>query len=247
MGLDLAGLDYELNWVPIQDLKSEEFLKINPNGKVPTLETEDGPIFETHAILRYAARRGGKGYGATPYENAQVDQWLDWVNCELQPLAPQFLYQIFGFEFPGLSYEKDGMFKAKAEFLKRISHLNTSLNGKDFIVGSEMTIADVALINSTVQFLTFCVADKQRKGFANVYKWLENCAQNAAFQKWFGRLRLIPKPLNFAKVETAPQAAPAKKSKSKSKSKSKAREAAPAPAPSKPKGPQFPPSKIFLT
>lgn len=237
MALDLCGLDYEQVWVPLTELKSEAMLKLNPNGKVPVLETADGPIYETNAILRYAARTAGKAYGATAYEQAQVDQWLDWVNCDLMTLGPQFLYQIFGFEFPTISYQKDGMFKGKAQFLNKIKDLNQALADRDFIVGTEMTIADVAIVNATVHFLTFCMADKQRKGFANVFRWLEAVAQNAAFQKWFGRLRLLPKPLNFAKIEAAPK--PQKQQKKKQKKQQAA------PKPKKKRGPDFPDSNDY--
>lgn len=240
MGLELAGLDYELAFVALQDLGSEDYLKINPNGKVPTLETEDGPIFETHAILRYAARKAGKLYGSSPYEQAQVDQWLDWVNCDLQTLAPQFLFQIFGFEFPGIPYQKDGMFRAKAQFLKKLATLNNALKDKDFIVGNEISIADVAILNATIHFLTFGLADKQRKQYANIFNWLDNVAKTDSFKKWYGRLRLSPKPLNFAKIEAA-----AAKPKKQEKKKNKGGQQQQKPKQEKKKGIQFPPSKNY--
>ena len=46
--------------------KSEEYLKKHPLGKVPTLETPEGCIYESGAILRYLARKAGKFYGKTP-------------------------------------------------------------------------------------------------------------------------------------------------------------------------------------
>jgi len=85
-------------------------------GKVPVLGTPEGTLFETHAILRHIARSAGKFYGCSPIENTRVDMWLDFINSDLQTLAPQFLYQLYGFEFPGMSYEKSGLFRAKSEF-----------------------------------------------------------------------------------------------------------------------------------
>ena len=49
------------------DSKSKEFLAKNPLGKVPVLETNDGFLYETNAILRHLARSSNKLYGSSPY------------------------------------------------------------------------------------------------------------------------------------------------------------------------------------
>ena len=60
--------------------KSPEFLKLNPFGKVPTLETPGGEgVFESNAIARFVARQSPSAaaqlLGGTPIEQAQVDAW----------------------------------------------------------------------------------------------------------------------------------------------------------------------------
>ena len=60
--------------------KTPEFLKLNPFGKVPTLETGDGQgVFESNAIARFVARQSPSAaaqlLGKTPIEQAQVDAW----------------------------------------------------------------------------------------------------------------------------------------------------------------------------
>jgi len=66
MGLDLCGQDYDLVFHPMGELK-EKIGHLNPAAKVPTLETSEGALSETHAILRHAARVSGKAYGSTPF------------------------------------------------------------------------------------------------------------------------------------------------------------------------------------
>ena len=55
-----AKVELEMkNMKSIAETKSSDFLKLNPNGKIPLLETNDGPIFESNAIMYQVARIGG--------------------------------------------------------------------------------------------------------------------------------------------------------------------------------------------
>jgi glutathione S-transferase len=55
------------------------FRSLNPNGTVPVWQERDFALWESHAILRYLARREGRLYGASAHEIARTDQWLDWT------------------------------------------------------------------------------------------------------------------------------------------------------------------------
>jgi len=70
---ELAGVPVELVQTEYSETKTPEFLKRNPLGKIPVIETAEGPLFETTAILRYIARVSGKLYGASNYEAGLVD------------------------------------------------------------------------------------------------------------------------------------------------------------------------------
>jgi elongation factor 1-gamma len=61
----LRFFDFKVECVrlPLNEWKSAEYLKKHPWGKVPTLETPEGCIFESHSIMRYFARKAGKMYG----------------------------------------------------------------------------------------------------------------------------------------------------------------------------------------
>jgi elongation factor 1-gamma len=71
----LAKVPLEHVNITYEDLKKDEHLKRHPLGKVPALETPQGPLFESNAILRYIARenRNAGLYGSTPYSEALVD------------------------------------------------------------------------------------------------------------------------------------------------------------------------------
>ena len=77
------GLEYELHRIDMSknEQKSPEFLKINPNGKIPAIVDHDVPvaIFESGAILHHlGTKAGGKLLGETPAERASVLAWTFW-------------------------------------------------------------------------------------------------------------------------------------------------------------------------
>ena len=71
----LAEVPVEYVNISHEDIKKPEHLARHPLGKVPAIETADGPLFESNAILRYIARLNrAKGlYGANAYEEGLVD------------------------------------------------------------------------------------------------------------------------------------------------------------------------------
>ena len=56
-----------------------DYLKLNPNGKVPTLVDGDVVVWESNTILRYLGNKhGGSFYPADPAARSHVERWMDW-------------------------------------------------------------------------------------------------------------------------------------------------------------------------
>ncbi len=85
--LEELGLAYAQELVPVEQPRPAAYLALNPLGKVPTLVDDGITLTESHAILRYLARREGRHdlYGPTPGEAAHVDEWLDRFALVLRP------------------------------------------------------------------------------------------------------------------------------------------------------------------
>lgn len=89
------GLPYELRDVDRLSggLDSAEFRALNPLGKIPALETPDGVMFETAAILLYLAdRHGGLAPSPASPERAAFLSWLFFTSTNLHPLLLTFFY-----------------------------------------------------------------------------------------------------------------------------------------------------------
>lgn len=229
MVMDACGVECSHEWYSLQDIKEGKLKHLTPTGKSPVLETPEGPLFETMAIIRHTSRVSGKLGGSSEFEQAQIDQWLSWANAELDSTFAQFLYQTWGLQFPGLSYKSEDITKGKEVFLQKLAILNSHLQGRKSVVGSDFTIADYALAGYLYQPMSFCLSDKERNGVKDVLQWLEGVSQTSPFKRWIGRLRYCAKPFAIpqpAKEETK-DAKPAKAAGKAKEEKPKAKEEKP--------------------
>jgi len=168
--LEETGLEYEAHRVTLSDadVKSPEFLSLNPNNKIPAIIDPNGPdgapigLFESGAILLYLASKTGKFAGSNATEQAKVTQWLMFQMGGLGPMFGQI-----GF----------------AEGRRILGVLNGELANKDWIAGS-YSIADMA-IAPWLRALDFYGAKEILgwDGFTNVTAYLDRFLERDAVQR----------------------------------------------------------------
>lgn len=145
--LEEAGLAYET--VPVDTSKGEQhspaFRAINPNGKVPAIVDTEGPggrdavVFDSTAILLYLAEKTGTFLGAAQ-DRPQMLSWLMFIGTGLGPFSGQAVH--FQYAAPeGLAYAVN-RYRREAE--RHYQVLNDRLAGRDYILGSDYTIADIS-------------------------------------------------------------------------------------------------------
>lgn len=137
----LAGIAHEVINVDLAsgEQKGEAFLALNPAGQVPVIEDGDTVITDANAILVYLARKYAPAYlPSDPVAEAEVQKFLTLAAGEVAfgPAAAR-LINVFNAALD-------------AEFCKTVAErvlgkLEAHLEGRDFLVGSAPTIADVAI------------------------------------------------------------------------------------------------------
>ncbi len=147
--LEEAGLDYTITRVDIGkgDQFKPDFLKIAPNNRMPAIidhEPADGgapiSIFESGAILWYLAEKTGKFLPTDTRGKVAVSEWLFWQMAGLGPMTGQ--YGHFATYAPEkIPYAIDRYTRERQRLL---GVLDKQLKGREFIVGDEYTIADMA-------------------------------------------------------------------------------------------------------
>jgi len=215
-------IDFPSDFKMGTDNKTKEFLQMNPLGKVPVLKTLDGPIFESHAILRYLAQKGKKNLlGKTAYESALVDQWMEFASTQIEPPASTWLYPIWGL----IPNNPAATNKAKGDILRLLTVLNTHLSSRTFLVGERISLADICVAINLFYPYTMVLDLGLRKKFTHTNRWFLTVLNQPEFKEYFPEVVLcvksaVPKEPEV-KAETKPEPA---KEKPKAASKKEEKE-----------------------
>ncbi|MDX8520800.1 glutathione S-transferase family protein [Mesorhizobium dulcispinae] len=142
--LGLLDIAYETRMVSIFEGEShtEEFLKLNPAGAVPVLGLENGEaIAESNAILAYLAE-GTPYLPSDRFLRAKIMQWLFFEQYHVEPVIGSLRF----WTLTGRLERNQAMVAAKREAGARaLGALERSLQDTPFLVGSSLTIADIAV------------------------------------------------------------------------------------------------------
>ncbi|HSH88597.1 MAG TPA: glutathione S-transferase N-terminal domain-containing protein [Ramlibacter sp.] len=148
--LEEVGLPYEVHRVAFdtRDQMTPEFRSLNPNNKIPVILDPDGPggkplgLFESGAILLYLAEKAGK---LLPREPAARYETIQWLMFQMGGIGPIFGQVGFFHKTGGRDYEDKRPRDRYVDESKRLLRvLDERLAGREWIMGDEYTIADIA-------------------------------------------------------------------------------------------------------
>lgn len=189
--LEELGLPYEPHRVSFdsQDQFTPEFLSLSPNNKIPVILDPNGPdgkplaLFESGAILVYLASKTGQ---LIPADTAGRFETLQWVMFQMGGIGPMFGQLGFFHKFAGKDYEdKRPRDRYVAESKRLLGVLDKRLDGRDWVMGEQYTIADIAILPWVRNFIGFYGAgdlvDFQQ--FKNVARVLETFVARPAVVK----------------------------------------------------------------
>ena len=161
IALEETGLAYEPHLVSFDknDQMTPEFLSLNPNNKIPAILDPDGPdgaplaLFESGAILIYLA---DKTRQLLPTDAARRYETVQWLMFQMGGIGPMFGQLGFFHKFAGKDYEdKRPRDRYVAEAKRLLGVLDQRLAGRDWVMGDDYTIADIAIfpwVNNLVGF-----------------------------------------------------------------------------------------------
>lgn len=148
--LKALGMPYELREVNIVagESRTPEFLAINPNGKIPVLLVPGrGPLSESHAIISYLAD-GTRLVPSDAYQRALMWQWMSFEQYQLEPGIGTVRFWL-----TSLKKKPEDFGDRYTERYQRgadaLAVLDKGLNGRQWLVADEVTLADIALFAYT--------------------------------------------------------------------------------------------------
>jgi len=189
--LEETGLPYEVHLVDFNkdDQKTPEFLSLNPNGKIPAIIDPNGPcgrplpLFESGAILQYLGEKTGKLLPADPARRWETIQWLHFQMGGIGPMFGQvgFFHKFAGKEIA----DKRPLERYVAEAKRLLGVMEGRLNGQQWIMDDDYTIADISMLGWVRNLIGFysardLVAFDELK---HVPAWLERGLARPAVQR----------------------------------------------------------------
>lgn len=170
--MEETGIDYD--HVPthfFEDSKTEEFLAVNPNGRIPALVDGELVLFESMAINLYLLKQYAPAlYPDNPADEARAIQWSVWGISEIEPLQMQIVVQAF---FTKKEQRDPAVVANAAKGLERpLAVLDAALAKQPYLLGEQFTVADLN-VAAVMQLLKMVKHDYSTH--TNVQRWADAC------------------------------------------------------------------------
>jgi glutathione S-transferase len=177
----LLGLKIDLG--PVDLLKGEhrsvDYLRMNPNGKVPLLDDDGFRLWESHAIMQYLADRNPIDalYPLDIQQRADVNRWLFWSAYHFTPAVGRISRERVSKKMVGGAGDPDPVEieRGEAELAKAAQVLDDHLAGKEWIAQGRLTLADVAIAAPLMHTVAAQLP----------------VLQHANLQSWFSRVKAL--------------------------------------------------------
>ena len=190
LGLEVKQIPYESKRLSFseQDLKSAEFLAINPRGKVPAIKEGSFTLYESIAILRYLEDKEPKPllFGETSAERGLI--WCAIMECVsyVEPATGAFTAPIF---FGQLEQKRDQVIRARKTTEKELTTINSRLTDKTYLVNDHLSAADIVLY----PFIKFTARAAGKENTEEVSGSLRSIDKHyTALSEWCQRIEAIP-------------------------------------------------------
>ncbi|MGI9554093.1 MAG: glutathione S-transferase family protein [Thermodesulfobacteriota bacterium] len=143
------GVEYELSPINLFEGQqySEEFLKLNPVGKVPVMQDGDLTLFESMAISKYLSdKQGSSIYPQDLHQRAIVDQWIDFCDIHVQAALNRVIFNRLIAPQVGAEVDQNSLNFGLEMLDKYFPILDAQLGQSEYLAGSELTLADINLV-----------------------------------------------------------------------------------------------------
>jgi glutathione S-transferase len=163
------------------ELQSAEYLRLNPNARIPTLVDGDLVLWESMAINLYLAQKyAGPMHCADPRTLGLAAQWSFWAVLEMEVLLLDLL--LHRAVLP--EFARDASYAERDELLLRkpLGVLDSTLTGRDHLAGGQFSVADLNVASILVWGK---MGRLDLSPHPNARRWLDSCLARSAY----GRVR----------------------------------------------------------
>lgn len=181
LACELKGISYDIAYMQPtpENLKSSDFLKLSPRGKVPAIEADGYGLAESLAIMAYLDAQHPKRplFGATPQETGQI--WQKCLDFDLY-VSGDFIPHLISPIVQGRALDEADTLKKGAETAHaELAKLEDGVGASGWMVGDEISAADITLYTMIEPVIRFATKPEVRSfdlgfdGFASRYPRLQ--------------------------------------------------------------------------
>ena len=185
-----AGLQFGVNNTP-------DFLKLNPNGLVPTLQDGDVVLWESNTIMRYLAHQHDqtKRFAADVKTQYESEKWMDW---QLGTMWPALRIAFLGLtRTPEAERNYEAILKGYQETNRLLGLLDQTLTKQNYCSGNQFQLGDIVLALCVSRWIllhqTFPQQTGERANLKNIDAWLTRLEQETCLND------IAEKELNIVK------------------------------------------------
>src|SRR5262245_20444012 len=157
-----------------------DYLALNPNGLVPTVDDDGFILWESNAIVRYLARKHGMGSlcPMDPGMAADAERWMDW---QLTTVLPAFgpLYVQFFLTAPD-KRDPNVIRQATERSAQVLSRLDSNLANRPYVAGDQLTMGDLPFGPVVHRWFNYDIA---RPALPNLEAWHKRVSARDAFKR----------------------------------------------------------------
>jgi glutathione S-transferase len=168
--------------------RSPAFLKLNPNGHVPSIDDDGYVLHESLAINLYLAKRYGRALGpADIAEDGKMGMWALWAATEVEQHSIQVLYHLVA--YPPNQRDPAAAQAAIDALRAPLAVLDQELAACGYLVGGRFTVADINVAEVVRYALP---ASELFDAVPAVRQWLETCHARPAYKRMIAERELEP-------------------------------------------------------
>ncbi len=158
-----------------------EYLKMNPNGLIPTMKDGDIVVWESGAILRYlAARYGDEGFWPSdPAQRAPLDMWAEWMKTTfIPPMTLQIFWQLV--RTPAAERSRATLADGEAKLKKLSTMLDARIGAGPYLNGEKLCFADILVGHALYRYFTL---EFERAGTPNLEAYYARLQERPAYRE----------------------------------------------------------------
>jgi glutathione S-transferase len=168
-----AGMQFGVNNTP-------EYRRLNPNGLVPTIEDDGFVLWESHAIVRYLARKHASArlWPEALQASADADRWMEWYSTTVSlNVRPVF------WNLVRIAPDKRNMAEVEEHRKKLAANfgiVNALLAGRDYMAGERFTVADIPYGVAAFRWFNLPI---ERPALPHLDRWYARMRERPAFRE----------------------------------------------------------------